>query len=112
MTQLYSFTGLKVIQNNSDHEQNQSTDINPIQKQIDKNERELPKQTAKIVDNKKITETEGKNRKVEEKILPQDQKQKSPRRKSSRIRNQPCKDYKTFIPQSKLLKKVEFQKPL
>ena len=45
LTQLYSFTGLKVNQNNSDHKQNRSTDLNPIQKPLDKNEKELPKQT-------------------------------------------------------------------
>ena len=45
-----------------------------------------------------------------EKILPQEQKEKSAHRKSSRLRNQPRENYKTFIPQSKILKKVEFQK--
>ena len=45
-----------------------------------------------------------------EKILPQEQKEKSTRRESSRLRNQPRKNYKTFIPQSKIIKKVEFQK--
>ena len=44
-----------------------------------------------------------------EKILPQEQK-KSTHRESSGLRNQPRKNYKTFIPQSKKLKKVEFQK--
>ena len=39
-------------------------------------------------------------------------KKKSPHRQSSRLQNQPRKDYKTFIPQSKILKKVEFQKLL
>ena len=53
---------------------------------------------------------ERKNRKMIEKILPQEQKEKSTHRESSRLRNQPRKDYKTFIPQSKILKKVEFQK--
>ena len=47
-----------------------------------------------------------------EKILPQDQKEKSEHRESSRLRRQPCKNYKTFIPHSKILKKVEFQKQL
>ena len=56
------------------------------------------------------SEKERKNRKMIEKILPQDQKEKSEHRKSSRLRNQPRKNYKTFIPQSKILKKVEFQK--
>ena len=47
-----------------------------------------------------------------EKIISQDQIDKSEHRRSSRLRNQPRKDYKTFIPQSKILKKVEFQKQL
>ena len=47
-----------------------------------------------------------------EKILPQDQKQKSEHKESSRLRSQPRKNYKTFIPQSKILKKVELQKQL
>ena len=45
-----------------------------------------------------------------EKNLPQEQKKKSENRESSRLRNQTGKNYKTFIPQSKILKKVEFQK--
>ena len=44
------------------------------------------------------------------KILLQDQKEKSENRESSRLRSQPRKNYKTFIPQSKILKKVEFKK--
>ena len=47
-----------------------------------------------------------------EKIIPQEQIDKSEHRESSRLRNQPRKNYKTFIPQSKILKKVEFQKQL
>ena len=47
-----------------------------------------------------------------EKILPQDQQQKFEYRESSRLRSQPRKNYKTFIPQSKTIKKVEFQKQL
>ena len=53
-----------------------------------------------------------KNRKMIEKILPQEQVEKSEHRESSQFRNQPRKNYKTFIPQSKILKKVEFQKQL
>ena len=41
-----------------------------------------------------------------EKIIPQEQVEKSEHRESSRLRNQPRKNYKTFIPQSKILKKV------
>ena len=47
-----------------------------------------------------------------EKIKPQEQIDKSEHRESSRLRNQPRKNHKTFIPQSKILKKVEFQKQL
>ena len=47
-----------------------------------------------------------------EKILPHEQKEKSEHRESSRLKNQPRKSYKTFIPQSKILKKIEFQKQL
>ena len=46
------------------------------------------------------------------KFLPQEQVEKSEHRESSRLRNQPRKNYKTFTPQSKMLKKVEFQKKL
>ena len=81
--------------------------MHPIQKQLDKKDKELPKQISKNVDNK----NRKKNRKLEVKIIPQDQKEKYPHRQSSLLCNQPRKDYKTFIPQSKILKKVEFQKP-
>ena len=37
-----------------------------------------------------------------EKILTQDQQQKSEHRESSRLRGQPRKNYKKFIPQSKI----------
>ena len=47
-----------------------------------------------------------------EKILPQHQVEKSEHSESSRLKNQPRKINKTFIPQSKILKKVEFQKQL
>ena len=45
-------------------------------------------------------------------IIPQEQIDKSEHRKSTRLRNQPRKNYKILIPQSKILKKVEFQKQL
>ena len=47
-----------------------------------------------------------------EKNLPQERIEKSEHRELSRLRNQPRKNHKTFIPQSKILKKVEFQKQL
>ena len=58
------------------------------------------------------SQKERKNRKMIETVIPQEQFDKSEHRESSRLRNQPCKNYKTFIPQSKILKKVEFQKQL
>ena len=58
----------------------------------------------------KIPQKERKNRKLTEKFLPQDQQQKSKNRESSRLRSQPRKNYKTIIPHSKILKKIEFQK--
>ena len=53
-----------------------------------------------------------KNQKLEEKNLPYDQKENSSLGQSLRHRNQSRKDYKTFIPQSKILKNFEFQKPI
>ena len=50
----------------------------------------------------KIPQKDSKNRKLTEKILPQDQQQKSKHRESSRLRSQPRKNYKTFIPHSKI----------
>ena len=47
-----------------------------------------------------------------EKILPQEPVEQSEHKESSRLRNQPRKNYKTFIPPSKILKKVEFQNQL
>ena len=51
-----------------------------------------------------------KNRKMTEQIIPQEEIDKSEHRKTTRLRNQPRKNYKMFIPQSKILKKVEFKK--
>ena len=51
-----------------------NTDMISIQKQLkQKNKKELNKQTSQNSDNKKITQTERKNRKIEEKTIPQDQ---------------------------------------
>ena len=107
LTQLYSFTGLKVIQN--------ITQIEPGMNETNKNQHtQIQKQDKIHKDantlNSNNLGNERKNRKMIEKILPQEQKEKSTHRESSRLRNQPRKDYKTFIPQSKILKKIEFQK--
>ena len=107
LTQLYSFTGLKIIQN--------STQIEPEMNETNKNQQTHIQKQDKIHKEAKTLNSdnlgkERKNRKMIEKILPQEQKEKSTHRESSRLRNQPRKNYKTLIPQSKILKKVEFQK--
>ena len=45
--------------------------MQPIQKQLDKKDKELPKQMSKNVNNKKIPHTERKNQKLKKKIKPQ-----------------------------------------
>ena len=60
LTQFTFFTGLQVIQNISEQNQNQNTDMQIIRKQLEKKEKELPKQISKNIDNKKITQTERK----------------------------------------------------
>ena len=58
----------------------------------------------------KNPQNKEKNRKMTEQIIPQEQIDKSENRKTTRLRNQPRKNYKIFIPQSKILKKVEISK--
>ena len=79
-----------------------------IQKQLEKKDKELPKQTSKNLDNKKNHSNRKKKSKFKRKIISQDQIEKSLHRQSSRLPNQPRKVYKTFNTQSKILKKVEF----
>ena len=85
LTHLYSFTGLKVIQNHSHTE-----------KEIDEqhnvhHEKQNQKQTTTQINTKtsdpKIPQKERKNRKMIEKILPQEQVEKSEHRELSRLRN-------------------------
>ena len=110
LTQLYSFTGLKVIQNrpHTENEINKQNDIH-LEKQ-NKKPTTTQNNTKKL--DQKIPQKERKNRKMIEKIIPQEQIEKSEHRELSRLRNQPRKNYKTLIPQSKILKKIEFQKQL
>ena len=110
LTQLYSFTGSKVIQNNpqTENDVNKQNDIH-LEKQNKKST--TTKNNTKKLD-QELPQKERKNRKMTEKIIPQEQAKKSEHRESSRLRNQPRKNYKSFIPQSKILKKVEFQKQL
>ena len=107
ITQLYSFTGLHIVQNNPQIEQNQHVNTTKITKTIQ--QQNIDPQRSNTPE-PKIPQKERKNRKLTEKILPQNQQQKSEHGESSRHRSQPRKNYETFIPHSKILKKVEFQK--
>ena len=96
LTQLYSFTGLKVIQNNP-HTENETQNQHDIHPEIqNKKSTTIKNNTSKLDQN--IPQKERKNRKMTEKIKPQEQIDKSELRESSRLRNQPRKNYKTFIP--------------
>ena len=108
LTQLYSFTGLKVIQNHTEKETNEQDNVHH-EKQ---NQKQITTQNNTKTPDTKISQKERKNRKMIEKILPEEQVEKSEHRESSRLRNQPRKNYKTFMPQSKIIKKVVFQKQL
>ena len=110
LTQLYSFTGLKVIQNHSHTEKELNEQQNVHHEK--QNSKQTTTQNNKKTPDQKIPQKERKNRKMIEKILPQEQVEKSKHRELSRLRNQPRKNYKTFVPQSNILKKVEFQKQL
>ena len=91
LTQLYSFTGLKVIQNNP-HTVNETKEQHDVHL-----ENQHKKSTTTKNNTKKLDQKERKNRKLTEKIIPQEQIDKSEHRESSRLRNQPRKNYKTFI---------------
>ena len=106
LTQLYSFTGLKIIQNEP-HLKNTEQNDNPTENQSTKPT--ATKNATKNLDHKE-SQKQRKNRKMTEQIIPQEEIDKSEHRKTTRLRNQPRKNYKMFIPQSKILKKVEFQK--
>ena len=110
LTQLYSFTGLKVIQINP-HMENTTKEQNDIHLENQNTKSTTTKNITKKLD-QNTSQKERKNRKMIEKVIPQEQFDKSEHRESSRLRNQPRKNYKTFIPRSKILKKVEFQKQL
>ena len=110
LTQLYSFTGLKVIQNHP-HTENKINEQNDFHLEKQNKKSTTTKNNRKKLD-QNIPQKESKNIKMIEKIIPREQVEKSEHRESSRLRNQPRKNYKIFIPQSKILKKVEFLKQL
>ena len=99
---------MKVIQNYTEKETNVQDSVHH-EKQ---NQKQITIQNNTKTPDPKISQKERKNRKMIETILPQKQVGKSEHRESSPLRNQPRKNYKTFIPHSKILKKVEFQKQL
>ena len=107
LTQLYSFTGLKVIQNvpHTEKEIDEQHNVhheNQNQPQIKaKNNHKIPVP--------KIPQKERKNRKMIEKILPQEQVEKSEHRESSRLRNQPRKSTKHSSHNLKYLRKLNFK---
>ena len=100
--------GLQDFRNNPEIEKNQNIDKNKNQKTIQK---KCSTQTSYTPETK-TSQKEKNIKKLTGNILPQDQQQKSEHREPSRLRSQPRKNYKTIIPQSKMLKKVEFQKQL
>ena len=106
-TQLFSFTGLEIIQIHTEKETNEQDNVHhekPDQKQTTtQNNAKTP--DPKISQKEKKQENDRKN-------FTTRTSRKSKHRESSRLRDQPRKNYKTFIPQSKVLKKVEFQKQL
>ena len=110
LTQLYSLTSLKVIQNHS-HTEKEIDEQHNIHHEK-QNQKQTTTQNNTKTPDPKISQKERKNRKMIKNILPPEQVEKSEHRESSRLRNQPRKNYKTFIPKSKRLKKVEFQNQL
>ena len=93
LTQLYSFSSLKIIQNHP-HTGKQIDEQNDIHHGKQNTKPTTTQNNTKKLD-QKITQKERKNRKMIEKILPQEQVEKSEHRESSRLRNQPRKNYKT-----------------
>ena len=96
---------------NDPHTENTTKEQNDIHLGNQNTKSTTTKNNTKNLD-QNTSQKERKNRKMTEQIIPQEQIDKSEHRESSRLRNQPRKNYKLFIPQSKILKKVEFQKQL
>ena len=95
LIQLYSFTGLKFVENNTQIEQETSESNDNLDRQ---NQKENTIHKSINTRNQIKSEKKRKNKKLIEKILPQEQKEKSKHRESSRFRNQPQKIIKNFHP--------------
>ena len=77
LTQLYSFTGLHIVQNNPQIEQNQNINATKNTKTIQQQNVDPQKSNTP---EPQIPQKERKNRKIAKKILPQDQQKKSEQR--------------------------------
>ena len=91
LTQLNSFTGLKFIQNHP-HTEKEINEQDNVHHENQNQKQTKAKNNQKIPD-PIIPQKERKNRKIIETILPQEEKEKSKHRESSRLRNQPRKNY-------------------
>ena len=89
LTQLYSFTGLKVIQIHQ-HKEKEIDEQHNIHQD---NQTQIKAKNNQKIRDQKISQKERKNKKMIEKILPQEQVAKSKHRELSRLRNQPRKNY-------------------
>ena len=87
LTQFYSFTGLKVIQNHTRTEKETNVQDNVHHEK--QNQKQTTTQDNKKTPDPKISQNQRKNRKMIEKVLPQEQVEKSKHRELSRLRNQP-----------------------
>ena len=94
---------------NSDNNRKQTNDAQVLEPK--KIEIENTRLKSQNLINEKIPQKKRKNQKMEKKILSEGTKEKK-QRQLLRLRNQPRKDFKKFIQQSKIKKKLEFQKPL
>ena len=125
-TQLYSFTGLKIVEKSTENrKQENSQNSNHLSFSPIHIRRQPSKkfQHRKAIIEKKATIGKRKYQNLQNQIPQRQriyhkleeiffyQKKKTQQRQSSRLTYQPRKDYKIFIPQFMLLKKVEFQIP-
>ena len=107
LTQLYSFTGLKVIQNHP-HTEKEINEQNDIHLEKQNNKPTTTQNNTKKLD-QKIPQKERKNIKLIEKIMPQEQVEKSEQRESSRFEINHVKTTKHSSHNLKYLKKLNFK---
>ena len=93
LTQLYSFTGLKVFQNHP-HTEKETDEQHNIHQE---NQTQIKAKNNQKIPEPKIPQKERKNRKMIEKILPQEQLENSEHRESSRLTNKPLQNIHSTI---------------